>query len=140
MARVTPQQAAEKWSRRLGASGQDIQTGVQQVTQSPMQLAAANQQGYIMGVQEAVNSGKWQAGLQRVSLPQWQQAMIQKGIPRIASGAQQGIPKMQEFMTQFLPYLDQGVAQVRQMPKTSVQDGIARATAMILHNAAFRRR
>lgn len=140
MARVTPQQAAEKWQRKLSAAGTDIQNGVARVTESPTVAAARNVNGYIQGVQDAVASGKWQAGLGRVTLQQWQSQMTNVGIPRIASGATAAVPKFQAFMQEFLPYEDQGVAQVNQMPKASLEDGIARANAMIRWNAGFRRR
>lgn len=139
MARVTPQQAAEKWQRKLSAAGTDIANGVQRVTEAPTAAAARNVQGYINGVNEAVQSGKWQAGLQRVTLQQWQSQMTNVGIPRIASGATAAVPKFQAFMTDFLPYEDQGVAQVRAMPNASLEDGIARANAMIRWNAGYRR-
>jgi hypothetical protein len=140
VARTTPQQAAEKWSRRLAASTPDIQAGVQRLTTSPTQQAAGKQDKYVQGVQEAAQNGKWRAGLERVSLSQWQAATINKGVPRIASGAQAAQPKMQQFMAEFLPYVDQGVAQIQNMPDLTVEDGVQRAAAMIRHNAAFRRR
>lgn len=140
MARVTPQQAAEKWQRKLSAAGTDIANGVARVTESPTAAAARNVQGYLQGVQDAVSSGKWQAGLQRVTLQQWQTQMRDVGIQRISGGATAALPKMQAFMQEFLPYVDQGAAQVNAMPKVTLEDGIARATAMIRHNAAFRRR
>lgn len=140
MARVTPQQAAEKWQRKLSAAGTDIQNGVSRVTESPTAAAARNIQGYLQGVQDAVQSGKLQAGLQRVTLQQWQSQMTNIGIPRISAGAQAALPKMQQFMADFLPYEDAGVAQVRAMPKVTLEDGIARANAMIRYNAAYKRR
>ena len=110
MARVTPQQAADKWQRKLAAAGTDIANGVARVTESPTAAAARNQAGYLQGVQDAVSSGKWQAGLQRVTLQQWQQQMTQIGIPRISGGATAALPKVQAFMHDFLPYEDAGAA------------------------------
>lgn len=140
MARVTPQQGAEKWSRRLSGSTQDIQAGVQKVTESPGVAAARQEQLYLQRVTEAVQSGKWAQALNSVTTQQWQQAMLTKGVPRIAAGAAAAQGKMQQFLQDFLPYEDQGAAQVRQMPKGGVENGIARAAAMIRHNAGYRRR
>lgn len=116
----SPQQVAQKWTQNLSASTQSIQAGVQGVTVSPTQLAAANPEGYLAGIQRAVSSGKWQNKLQAVSLQQWQQAMVTKGIPRIQTGAQAGQPKMLAFMQNFLPYVQQAKQQLASTPRGSL--------------------
>lgn len=128
-----------KWANNLAAATTSIQQGVQQVTTSPTQLAAANPNAYLAGVQKAVASGKWQAALQKVSLADWQNAMIQKGVPRIASGAAAAKPKMAAFMTQFLPYLQQGVQNLQTMPRGTLDQNIQRAVAMMQWNAQFKK-
>lgn len=135
----TPADIAKKWANNIGAATESIRSGVQAVTTSPTQLAANAQDRYVAGVQRAVSSGKWQAGLQRVSLQDWQQSMLQKGIPRIGSGATQAIPKFTAFMQQFLPYVQQGVQQLASMPRGSLDQNIARAVFMMQHNAQFKR-
>ena len=65
--------------------------------------------------------------------------MVNVGIPRIAQGAQAKQGKMQSFMTDFLPYLQQGVSRVEGMPSVTLEDNINRAVAMIRHNAQFKR-
>lgn len=138
MARVSPEQAATKWAQRLSASTDDIKNGVQRVTEAPG-VAAARQKGVWLAKIQA-SADKWARRVASVSLADWQNAMTQKGLSRIASGAQAAEPKMASFMSEFLPYVDQGVQKVRAMPKTSVEDGIARAAEMIRHNARFQRR
>jgi hypothetical protein len=140
MARVSPQDAAAKWARRLSGATEDIRAGVQRVNVAPTQLAAQSADKMLAKVTEAVQNGKWQDGLQRVSLAQWQSAVLTKGLPRIAQGAQAGQSRMAQFMSEFLPYLDQGVSQVKNMPNMTVEDGIQRAAAMIRWNSQFRRR
>lgn len=129
---------ANKWATNLASSTQAIQQGVQAVTTAPTQLAAQNLNAYLAGVNHAVSSGKMANALQKVSLPDWQNAMIQKGIPRIASGAQAAKPKMQQFMQSFLPYVAQGVQQLNSTtPRGSLQQNIQRAVQMMQWNAAF---
>lgn len=130
---------ANKWANNLSASTQAIQQGVQAVTVSPTQQAAANPQAYLAGVQKAVSSGKWQNSLQRVSLADWQQAMIQKGIPRVASGATAAKGKFANFMQQFLPWVQQGQQQLATMPRGTLEQNIQRAVFMMNHNAQFQR-
>lgn len=135
MARVTPQQASDKWVQRMQSANQQITDGVNAVTTAPGMRAAAQADYWLARV--TASKAKFQANVGAVTLQQWQADMITKGVPRVASGAVANQPKVTAFMTKFLPYLDQGVAKVKAMPKNSLQDSIARATAMIQHNAAY---
>lgn len=137
MARVTPEQATDKWVTRLSGAGQQIRDGVNNVQVAPGQRAAAAADLWVQRVTSSRD--KWKARVGAVSLGQWQTAMIEVGIPRIASGAQAKRGKMQDFMASFLPWVDQGVAKVKAMPKGDINASIARSTAMIMHNAAFKR-
>lgn len=130
-----PTAVAQRWAQQLGASTQKIQDGVQGVTVAPGQKAAQAQGKYLAAVQ--ANAEKWKNRVGAVSLSDWQSAMIAKGLPRIASGAQQGQGKMQVFMTQFLPYVETAAQQVRSMPNLTLEDSVNRAAAMIRANAKF---
>lgn len=137
MARVTAEQASTKWKDRLSAATQQITDGVNRVTVAPGQKAAAQADLWIRKVTDSKD--KWKRRVGAVTLPEWQQAMTQKGIPRIAQGAAANQGKMTSFMTEFLPHLDRGVAIVDSMPKGSIEDSINRAATMIRHNADFKR-
>src|SRR5215831_16275243 len=78
---VPPDQLAQNWANNLGAATQRMQAGAQAVTTSPGQLAAAQQQVWLANVTASANV--W-----AVSTQQWQQAYIQKGLPRVGQGAQ----------------------------------------------------
>lgn len=138
MARVTPEQAANKWRDRLSGAGAEIQAGVMAVTESPGAAAARSADLWLQKV--TASKPKWVRRVSAVTLQDWQQAMVTKGLGRIQSGAQAAQPKVQSFMSEFLPYVDQGVAKVKAMPKGTVEAGIARAGAMIRHNAGFVRK
>lgn len=139
MAKLTSQQIADKWASNLGSATTQIQQGVMNVTQSPTQKAAANPQKYLQGVTNAVNSGKWANGLNKVSLADWQQSFIQKGLPRISQGAQAAKPKMTTFMDKLLPFQDTLAKQVGAMPKNNIQDSINRASAWITGMSKFQK-
>lgn len=138
MARLSPDAAAAKWSTNLGASTSGIEAQVRAVTEAPGVAAARQKSLWLQRV--TASADKWARRVSSVTLQSWQDDMINKGIPRIASGAQQAVPKMTAFMADFLPYVDQGVAKVRAMPKGGVENGVARASAMIRHNAAYQRK
>ena len=135
---TTVQAAVAKWARNTAASSESVKQGVQAVTESPMAKAAAASDRYVQGVQNAVSSGKYQAGLMSVSLQSWKDSVITKGIPRMQQGIQSATPKVTSFMQQFLPYVQSAAAQVQSMPKGGVENGIARAAAMIRATSQFK--
>lgn len=134
-----PQTVAQKWARNLGMATDTIKAGIQAVTQSPTERAAQRQDAYIAGVQRAVASGKWQQGLRRVNLQDWQSAAINKGLPRIGPGAQQALPKFTTFMQQWLPYLDGLHARLQNLPRGDIEQNRARMNAAMDYLHAFRR-
>lgn len=138
MAKLTPDAAAAKWAANLGAATAGIRAQVMAVTEAPGAAAARQKTLWLQRV--TASADKWARRVSSVTLQQWQDAMVNKGIDRIASGAQQAQPKMASFMQEFLPYVDSGVAQIKSMPKGGVEQGVARAAAMIRHNAAFVRK
>lgn len=105
------------------------------VSVAPGQLAAAQVNTWLARIQQSAQ--KWATNVGGVSLAQWKEAMINVGIPRIAQGAQAKQSKYLAFAQKFYPYVEQGQAQVKAMPKVTLQDGINRAVAMIKHNAAY---
>jgi len=137
MARVTPQQWLDKWGTNLSNSGTYITNGVNRVTVAPGQAAAAAQDRYLAGVTNAVTSGKWASKVSGVSLSSWQDAMIKKGIPRIATGVSQAKTNKVSQVTTLLQNVDAAVAQVHSLPKGGLAQGIQRATAYMtaMHQA-----
>lgn len=129
--------ATQKWVSRLSGATAQIQAGVNRVTIAPGQQAAAAKDKWLARV--TASQQKWATNVSKVSLADWQSAMNNIGVSRIASGAQAKQGKMQSFMSSFLPYLQTQVAQIDKMPSTTLEDNIARATAMIRANAAFKR-
>jgi|SRR5579862_380741 len=135
MAAKNPADVAAKWAQNLSNSTTSITAGVNAVQTAPGQLAAAKVATWISKLQQAQD--KWVRNVSAVSLQDWKTAMLNKGIPRISSGAQAAQPKMQAFMQQWLPYVENIASTVRAMPNATLQDGIARAVAQIQGNAQF---
>lgn len=128
-----PNAAAQRWANNLGAATQAIKEGVAAVTVAPGQAAARQSAVWLQNTQ--ASQQKWARNVARVSLQDWQAAMNDKGVSRIASGASAAQPKMAAFLTQFLPHVEAGV---RALPaRGTLEQNIARATAMIRHNASF---
>lgn len=136
----SPQQVAKKWVTNLSRSGETIKDGVMSVTVSPMEQAASKQEEYLAGVQKAITTGKWVRGLRRKTKEDWQRAMIEKGVQRIPSGAQQAEGKVTEFLQELLPYTEQVKQMIRSMPKMTEADADARALKAIDMMRKFRRK
>lgn len=135
--RSTSAQAVEKWLTNLGSAGPRMQSGAMSVTVAPGQAAAAAADKWLARVTQA--KAKFASRVASVSLQDWQNSYINVGIPRVAQGAQAKQAKFSAFFDQFLPYLNTGLQTIDKMPNTTLEDGIARATAMIRYNAKFKR-
>lgn len=95
-----PTTIATRWQAGLAGATQKITDGVNAVTVAPGQAAARQQNAYLAGVQNNVQ--KWARNVAAVSLSDWQSAMTNKGIARIASGATTAEPKFAAFMGKLL--------------------------------------
>lgn len=137
VAKTDPAQVAETWKNRLSAATTEIQNGVNRVTTAPGQQAAAKRDLWLARLQ--ASQAKWARNVAAVPLDEWKNKMLTVGVPRIAQGAAANEHKMQDFMSEFLPFVN-GVAQkVRSMPKSTLEDSIARATTQIRETAKFQR-
>lgn len=139
MATKDPNAIATKWAQRLAGATTDIQNGVMAVTVAPTQQAAKKQDKWLAGIQRAAINGTWQAGLNKVSLSDWQTAMIQKGLPRVGQGATAAQPKMASFMTKLLPFQQQLQSQIAGMPDLTLDDNIQRMNTFIRGMATFKK-
>lgn len=129
--------ATAKWLANLSAASGRMQTGAMGVTKAPGAAAAAAADKWLAKV--TASKAKFAARVSSVSLQDWQNAYINVGIPRVAQGAQAKQSKVQAFFDEFLPYLQRGMATIDNMPSVTLEDGIARASAMIRYNAKFKR-
>jgi hypothetical protein len=138
MALPNATQMAANWANGMAQAGEKIRAGVQAVTEAPTAKAARRTDAMLAGLQRAIASGKVAAGLNAVSLEDWKSATLNKGIGRVAAGAAAAKPKVQNFAQQFLPHLEAGLRELDSMPRGDIETNIARATAMMRHNAKFR--
>lgn len=136
MPKITPQEAAQKWAARTAAATADVARGIDRVTQAPGAKAAAAADKWHQRVTQAKD--KFQRNTAAVSLSAWQEA-AKAGTARIASGVQAKVGKMEAFQTDFFAHLERGRAAIEAMPTATIDQAIAKATAQMRHNAAFRR-
>ena len=129
----------EKHARRLKASVEDVRAGIDRVTESPTEKAAAKQDKMLTNLTASVQSGKWAAGLKRVSLEEWKTKARDIGVNRIAAGIDGAADKVVAFAEQLLPHIDRGQAKIKTMPDTTLDDNINRMTTFVRHMSEFKR-
>lgn len=132
------QNAGKRWEQAMQSASTAYGEGIDSVTVNPMEKAAQNEAGYLQGVNDAVSSGKWAAGLRRVTLSDWKTNAKTKGAQRLAAGAKAAVNKVQQFWQRWGPVQDQIVQAVRAMPNATFADRMARmqANAQASHDAA----
>ena len=116
-----------------------MRRGVEGVSQAPTAKAAAKKDKMLANLTASVNSGKWAAGLNRVTLEDWKAKMINKGLNRVAAGIDESAPKVTAFASALLPHIDKGLDKIKNMPDLTLEDSINRMTSFIRHMATFKR-
>lgn len=137
MAKLTPQQATEKWLRNARNAGESYRTGVNAVTEAPGAKAAAKADKWMQNLQ--ASRDKWAQRVGDVSLSEWKTATINKGQQRYLTGVEEGAPKMAEFMQEFLPFAQQVSAEVQAMPDLTLEQNIQRMVTAVRRISEFRR-
>lgn len=128
-----PSTAAQDWVNGLSAKTAKMTQSVQSVTVAPGQAAARQKAVWQQNTTAAAD--RWAANVSRVTLQDWQSAMVNKGIPRVASGAQAAQQKMQAVFSQLLPYIESAKSSLP--PRGTFEQNKARATAMMDKMHAF---
>ena len=137
--KVTPEEFARKQARNLKNSTEDIRRGIERVTESPTEKAAAKADKMLANITESVTSGKWANNLRKVGLDTWKKLTLDKGVPRIAAGIDGAYDKVVNFAGELIPHIERGQAQLTNMPDTTLQDNIARMVKMTEHMATFKK-
>ena len=140
MARVTPAEYVEKHARRLKGSLEDIRRGIARVSVSPTEQAALAKDRMQTNLDAAIDSGKWEEGLRRVSLQDWKEKTSNVGVNRIAAGIDAATTKNTAMATRLLAAVDAAADEVNAMPKGTLEDSIRRAETFMrrMHGAQIK--
>jgi len=139
MAKLSATEFQDKHARRLKAAVEDMRKGIDRVTESPTEKAANRQDKMLTNLTVAVQSGKWAAGLKRVSLEEWKRKARDIGVNRVAAGIDAAKDKVVAFAEELLPYIDHQKAQLASMPDVTLDDNINRMNTFIRGMANFKR-
>lgn len=131
MAKVTAAQWLDKWGTRLNAAGPYIKSGVQNVKTAPGVKAAAAQDLMLTNLTHAITSGLWAKRVSSVSLTDWQNAIINKGIPRIAQGVTAAQASKNPIITALLSAVDAAAGEANALPRGGLEQNIQRAVTFM---------
>jgi hypothetical protein len=137
---LTAAQAAEKHSRNLINSEQDIRAGIAAVTESPTAAAAKKQEKMLANLTAAVRDGSWAKALNAVPLEEWRRKALDVGVGRIASGITAARADVETFFSEFLPFVQQVQNKVKSMPDLTFQDSINRMVENAKQLREFKRK
>lgn len=138
MAKLTPEQAQEKHARRLKASLEDMRHGAQQVTVAPGEMAAKKEDKMRAGIINAIDSGKWARKVSGVTLQEWKDAYINKGLGRVSAGIDAASDKTQAFFRQLFAYQDNLKGSLEGMPDLTLEDSIQRMVTWVRGMSEFK--
>lgn len=116
---------AQNWVNNLSGATARMQAGAQAVTTAPGQAAAAQQAVWLANVTASAN--RWASAVAAVPLATWQQDYIQKGLPRVATGAQAAQTKFATVLGNIITAEKQIVPSLP--PRGNLQQNIARSAA-----------
>jgi len=131
MARVTAQEYAEKWNRRLKGATEDIRRGIAKVSVSPTEMAAKKAEITLQKIIAAFQDGTWASQLRKVSLESWKESATIKGLQRIAAGVDAAQPGQAQMAEQLLAAVDAAVAEANQTPRGDLEANITRMTTFV---------
>jgi len=140
MAKVNPEEFADKHARRLKGALEDVRVGIDRVTEAPTLKAAAKKDKMKTNLNAALDSGKWERGLKRVTLEEWKHKAIHKGVERIPRGIDDAHDKVVQFASELLPHVDAGKAAIVKLADVTLEDNINRMTTFIRHMSKFQRK
>lgn len=129
MARINidPSAAADKWAGNLSRATEDMKRGAEAVTEAPGKKAAAQADLWLRKINES--KAKFARRVASVSLEDWKQAYVDKGLARVGQGAQAAKPKMTQFLGELLPFQERALSELERMPRGDFAQNIQRMVA-----------
>lgn len=130
----------KKWEERTKAavSNGDYEAGVRDVKESPGVAANRNIDGYRMGVQQAIDSGKVADGNTSYTLSEWQDSAVSKGKANIMANVGKTEQRKKDNMAKAIEAVSAIGESVRQMPATTFEERKARMIAQVDRAAQVR--
>ncbi len=128
-----PEIGAKKLLEKVRGARPFYLYGVQNPKVSPTEAAVAMKDTWRQIMSRAETAEKWAAN--RLAA-----GVLGKGADRLIQGVEFGIGKYLDFASEFYPYMATKIAEIKRMPKVTIEDRVRRAAEMIKHNYNFKRK
>lgn len=135
---ITAAEAAERWASRMQQAGENYRKGVSAVRVAPTERAAAAVDRYRQGINDAIESGRYERGLRSVTLQDWQKAALEVGAGRLGTGAAAAKGKVAKVFGPLFDHIEAGRQALPQ--RGGLDTNIQRAVQMMQHMAEFKKR
>lgn len=126
MAKLTAAEYVEKQARKLKGATEDIRRGIERTTEAPGAKAAKQAQVMKAKVVESIDSGKYARNVSAVTLEDWKDKAINKGIGRIAAGIDAAKVKNTATAEKLLQNVDAAKSVVDQTPRGDLETNLGR--------------
>ena len=130
---MTPDKISDKWNKNLKAAVPFIQAGIDGVTESPMEKAAANLDKAQANYAAAVASGRMANALRAVNTSDWKNKTKQKVGERLAGGVEAAMPKRKQFDSYLASTLNQVLPSIAAAASATIEDSMNRVRMLIMH-------
>lgn len=136
--KMSPQEVSDKWNKNYKNGLSNAVAGVQRVSESPMEKAAQAEDKMRANLMAAIDNGVWRNRLTKVSLADWQSKTATKLRERGGTGADQAMPKRQQFDQWMVNTLNGVLPEISSMPSMTLEDSKQRMLRLVDYMAEHR--
>lgn len=133
-----PSRWTDKYVNRASVAAPEYEEGIKHPRRSPTGEAIKKADQWRAKMQDPKTLENYKAGLAYAGDAAWEKGALEKGVVRYAAGVALGAAKYAEFAGKFASHLAGAETKIAAMPKTNLDQSIAKASAQIKHNALFR--
>ncbi len=135
--KTNAQEWLDKHERNTTNALSDTRRGIERVTEAPGIAAAAAQERMKANLVASIDSGRWGRNVAAVSVQDWKNAAIAKGLNRIGPGIAASKSKNLPVIQRTLAAVESAQAEVLAMPKGTLQESINRMSTFVtrMHEA-----
>lgn len=129
----------KKYLNRARAAVEDYREGVTNPRRDPAEAAISMRPTLEAKMRSQATWDKWEHSLRTRGSRKYKERASTVGADRYPAGIESGKEEYKAFAAEFKTHLDAGLPDIRKMQKTSIEESINKAAAMIRHNAKFKR-
>jgi len=107
----------EKQIGRATIAGPEYEAGIKAPQRNPIEAALAANAKRIARLKDSIEKKTWETTMGKLTLKDWQDPALAKGVERFPRGVELAKPKIERFVTKWQPILSGIQDEVRAMPE-----------------------